>query len=458
MRKFLVMLAVAGWLSMAMGESSAQVWFYPVPEGEAKSTLWNVTSEETAVDLYTARTCDPPFDKNYDFGGEYAFLSFDMEKPVSLELEACGGVSVENVRILPENAPVKIVKKETSKLEITVEKPCQFSVEPNGRKHPLLVFANEPEKAKPNPQDPNVIWIPRGVTDPENGKITLTDNQTLYLEAGAVLRGGLEVRGNNIRITGRGILDGNPWEWRKGPTSNVIDLLDCENVQIDGIIVRGASHWTIVPKNCDQILIENVKICGGRVQNDDGINPCNSRHVTIRNCFIRSDDDCIAIKGLRREWGNCEDILVENCIFWCDRARITLLGHESRADFMRRITYRNCDVIHFQMPVFLLEPGEEMRLEEIHVENIRIHGENQKTENWIAIVRPTVNQYMHTQSPGHIRNCLFQNITLTGTPGWYGILLEGKDEQHPTENIQLKNIQILGKTLGETLRKGEFLK
>ncbi|MDO4582883.1 MAG: glycosyl hydrolase family 28 protein [Planctomycetia bacterium] len=458
MRKIGIMLAVLGCLGVMTGESSGKVQFSPVPEGEAKSTLWKVTSDGNVVDLYTARTCDPPFDKNYDFGGEYAFLSFDMEEPVSLKLDACGGISVENVRIQPENAPVKIVKKEGNSLEIVVEKPCQFSVEPNGRKHPLLIFANAPESAKPNPQDPNVIWIPQGVTAPESGKITLTDNQTLYLEAGAVLRGGLEVRGKNIRITGRGILDGNPWEWRMGPTPHVIDLLGCENVQIDGIIVRGASHWTIVPKNCDQILIENVKICGGRVQNDDGINPCNSRHVTIRNCFIRSDDDCIAIKGLRREWGNCEDILVENCIFWCDRARITLLGHESRADFMRRITFRNCDVIHFQMPIFLLEPGEEMRLEEIRVENIRIHGENQKPENWIAIVRPTVNQYMRTQSPGHIRDCLFQNITLTGVPGWYGILLEGKDEQHQTENIRLENIQILGKPLHETLRKGSFLK
>ena len=35
---------------------------------------------------------------------------------------------------------------------------------------------------------------------------------------------------------------------------------------------------------------------------------------------------------------NVENITVENCILWCDRARIFLLGHESRAPFMRDIT------------------------------------------------------------------------------------------------------------------------
>ena len=32
---------------------------------------------------------------------------------------------------------------------------------------------------------------------------------------------------------------------------------------------------------------------------------------------------------------------VRNCVFWCDRARIVLMGHESRAPYMRRVTFRN---------------------------------------------------------------------------------------------------------------------
>ena len=121
------------------------------------------------------------------------------------------------------------------------------------------------------------------------------------------------------------------------------------NVTVTGITIRGSSHWTIVPRGSRNVTIRNVKLCNSRVQNDDGINPCNSQDVLITDCFIRSDDDCVALKGLNFDDANSnvERITVENCILWCDRARIFLLGHESRAQFMRDVTLRNLDIIHF---------------------------------------------------------------------------------------------------------------
>ena len=91
-------------------------------------------------------------------------------------------------------------------------------------------------------------------------------------------------------------------------------------------------------------------------QNDDGINPCNSQDVRITDCFIRSDDDCVALKGLSLNSpnNNVERITVEKCTLWCDRARIFLLGHESRAAFMRNVTLRNLDIIHFSMTRILV--------------------------------------------------------------------------------------------------------
>ena len=120
---------------------------------------------------------------------------------------------------------------------------------------------------------------------------------------------------------------------------------------------------------CSNVTVRNVKICNGRVQNDDGINPCNSQDVRITDCFIRSDDDCVALKGLDLDTpdNNVERIVVENSVLWCDRARIFLLGHESRAAFMRDITLRDLDIIHFAMTPFLFEPGEDMHLEDVRV-------------------------------------------------------------------------------------------
>jgi hypothetical protein len=292
------------------------------------------------------------------------------------------------------------------------------------------LFANPLETEKPSVSSPGVIYYGPGVHHVE--RITLTDNQTLYLAGGAVMQAEVLVQGNHVKICGRGIIDGSAWKWREGPVGNLIAIRDSRDVEISGVTLRGSSHWTI----------RNVKLCNSRVQNDDGINPCNSQDVLITDCFIRSDDDCIALKGLELREGknsSVERITIENCIFWCDRARIFLLGHESRAEFMRDVTIRDLDIIHFTMTAFLFEPGEEMRLENIHVEDIRIEGEGQDS---LIRLKPVVNQYMHTKVPGHIRNVMFDKVDVTGQPGKYRIEFGGADEEHRLSEVKLRNVRI----------------
>lgn len=327
---------------------------------------------------------------------------------------------------------------------VTLPGPRKISIEPEGKRGPLLLFANPLEENPPKPDDPNVVYFGPGVHRPE--RIVLKSHQTLYLAGGAVVKGGVIAEGENIRILGRGILDSSDWEWRKGPTPTVISIQGSD-VEVSGITVRGASHWTIVPVHSQRVTIRNVKICGGRVQNDDGINPCNSQDVLITDCFIRSDDDCVAMKGLNFIEGNnnVERIRVENCVLWCDRARIFLLGHESRAPFMRDITLTNLDIIHFSMTPFLLEPGEDMRLENVLVENVRLHGEGQRE---LIRLRPVVNQYMRKKTPGFIKDITFRNITVEGPPGPYRVQIYGADEEHNVRDVIFENVTILGEKLG----------
>jgi hypothetical protein len=319
-------------------------------------------------------------------------------------------------------------------------------VEPDGKNGPLLLFANPLETDVPKPDGPGVVYFGPGVHKPE--KIILESNQTLYLAGGSVVKAEVLAQGANIRICGRGILDGSDWEWRKGPIGNLIAIRNSSDVEVNGITLRGSSHWTIVPKNCQRVTIRNVKLCNSRVQNDDGINPCNSQDVLITDCFIRSDDDCVALKGLdfSAPNSNVERITVENSILWCDRARIFLLGHESRAAFMRNITLRNLDIIHFSMTPFLFEPGEDMRLEDITVEDIRIHGEGQKE---FIRLRPVVNQYMSKKVPGFIRNVRFQNVTVHGQSGDYLVQIEGADAEHDVRDVSFENVSIMGSKLTE---------
>jgi hypothetical protein len=343
-------------------------------------------------------------------------------------------------------------------LTITLERPTKLSLEPDGKKGPLLLFANPLEKDIPQPDEPNVVYYGRGVHKPE--RIELGDDQTLYLAGGSVVKAEVLVRGTNVRIRGRGILDGSDWAWRTGPVGNLIAIRDSQNVDISGVTLRGSSHWSIVPVDSQNVTVRNVKLCNSRVQNDDGINPCNSQDVLITDCFIRSDDDCIALKGLnyRRDNNNVERITVENSTLWCDRARIFLLGHESRAEYMRDVTLRNLDIVHFSMTAFLFEPGEDMKLENIHVEKIRINGEGQRS---FARLKPVVNRYMRKKVPGFIKGVRFENVKIVGSQGDYLVQLEGADAEHNVSDIAFRNVQILDTPLTKEsphVRIGEHVK
>ncbi len=437
--------------------STAKVVTYPAPGGEALSGDYQVWADDQKVDVYTTRVLDPPFaGKQWDHGGPYGFANFDMSGRVTVRIVSKR--PLRNVVIRPQSYGIRPVLEDDHTLTLTLKQPRKISIEPDGIKGPLLLFANPLQADPPSPGDPGVVYFGPGVHKPV--KITLADDQTLYVAGGAVVKAEVFASGNRIRIRGRGILDGSDWAWRKGPVGNLIAIRDSRDVEISGVTLRGSSHWTIVPMDCRQVTVRNVKLCNSRVQNDDGINPCNSQDVLITDCFIRSDDDCIALKGIdfRGKNSNVERITVENSILWCDRARIFLLGHESRAQYMRNVTLRNLDIVHFSMTPFLFEPGEEMRLENITIEDVRIHGEGQRE---LIRLRPVVNQYMRKRVPGTIRNVSFVNVTVEGRPGEYQVQLEGADAEHDVRDVSFENVSILGAPLSEEsahLRLGQHTK
>lgn len=436
----LMLMAATAFGSAA---DAGQVVTYAAPRGEKLSDDYQVWAGGKKVDVYTARTLDAPFaGKHWDHGGPYGFAGFDMSGRVTVRVTS--KKSLARVVIRPQSFGIRAKAAGKNTITFDLDRPRKLSIEPDGKRGPLLLFANPPETNRPKKGDAGVVYYGPGVHKPE--KITLGSNQTLYLAGGAVVKAEVLAQGENIRIRGRGILDGSPWPWRKGPVGNLIAIRSSRSVEVSGVTLRGSSHWTIVPVHSRGVTVRNVKICNSRVQNDDGINPCNSQDVLITDCFIRSDDDCVALKGLsfRGKNSNVERIIVEKSVLWCDRARIFLLGHESRAKFMRKVTLRDLDIIHFSMTAFLFEPGEDMRLEDVTVGNVRIHGEGQRE---LIRLRPVVNQYMRKKVPGFIRNVTFRNVKLTGRKGGYRVQVLGADAEHNVEDVRFEGVTILGRRL-----------
>jgi hypothetical protein len=330
-----------------------------------------------------------------------------------------------------------------------------------------LLFANPPEATPPDKNDPNVRYFGPGLHQAD--AIELTNNQTLYLAPGAVVQGGIHARGTNITIRGRGILDGNSYPRFKGPTRYPVLLDNCRDVTVEGIVIKDGWSWTFVPRGCDGVRVENIKLVCARIENGDGFDPVNSRNVTLRNSFIRTDDDCIAPKGMGVNWENyyrpdsggegangqaLENLLVENCILWTDRAHVWRIGCESRAEAMRQFTFRNIDVLHFpdlwtpdEVPFCIsLEPSDELPLENFLFEDIRIRTSGQRG---FIDVRPKVTQWARKPVPGRIQNVIFRNVSFTGPAGKAPgrVRVSGPGPAHSVANVRFENVTRNGETL-----------
>ena len=122
---------------------------------------------------------------------------------------------------------------------------------------------------------------------------------------------------------------------------------------------------------------------------------------------------------------------------------------------MRHIVLRNLDILHFNMTPFLFEPGEEMSIEDVQVENITAYADypNQSGDQSFDLIRlrPTVNQYMNTKVPGRISNLQFKNVSLTGEEreGKYPIWVVGADPEHQVSDVTFDKITWFSHPLDE---------
>lgn len=294
---------------------------------------------------------------------EAYFVSFDLLEKSEIEIEVSEDFSVFEIRPRSFNLNAR---REGRKIFLSVDRPMNFTVEIDGTSNALHVFAN-PEKVIPQGE---VIYYGKG--EHKADLIWLKSNQTLYIDEGATVYGVVYAKdAENVKIMGRGVLDSSPY--RRGNDEStggreVIDaLLDkgfvpvdmkyhgnlvlnhCKNCLIEGIILRDAPMWsTIIRNDSENITIDNIKVIGQWRYNSDGINICTSKNVTVKNCFIRSFDDCIITRGayLEGEEGNVEDVVVENCVLWCDWGKSieTWCGHKPTE--IKNIVFRNNYLIH----------------------------------------------------------------------------------------------------------------
>lgn len=197
------------------------------------------------------------------------------------------------------------------------------------------------------------VVVPKGVF--LTGGLRLRSNTTLFLKAGAILRGSRNpedyyayrddkieplkefvlppkvketgstlpysnwnsglikvISAKNIAIIGEcgSYIDGmdcyNPEgeEGYRGP--HAINIFDTENITLEGYTIINSANWAHNIYCSRNITAKNVTVLGGH----DGFDVRTCDNILIEDCEFRTGDDCVA--GFDNK-----DVVVRNCIFDC---------------------------------------------------------------------------------------------------------------------------------------------
>jgi len=199
--------------------SYGQITTWQGPEGFASTKYYQVKVNGKPVPVY-----DTPI---------ASYAVFDFSGEVNVEVNTMYDVRWVDIR--PLRWGFKPEYTGDNSFRFNLKQQANLSLELNGRirQQPLFIFAGTPETSRPSRSDTNVIWF-EGRKLYKDVKLNLKDNQTVYIEGGAVVQGYIIAQEKkNIKICGRGILDGTFNKTTEDNRNRFISLKDCENISIE---------------------------------------------------------------------------------------------------------------------------------------------------------------------------------------------------------------------------------
>lgn len=468
----LVALAATACAADAAAQAAPEVTVSPAPAGEALCEDYKLTVGGLEVPVYACRVSAVPFNQVWpgyqrplDQTELAGFAYWDMRGPVDIEVRCKRAPGAVLVR--PQALGIKATIA-GERISFRLERPRPIVVEIDGSHNALHLFASPPEQNIPKPDAPDVRWFGPGVHRP--GKIELQNNQTVYIAAGAVVYGCIAGKGvSNVRICGRGILDQSQFERGKGGGS--VKLQDCSDIVIDGLVMRDPDVWCCSLFGCSKAAIQNLKLIGLWRYNADGIDICNSENIAVRDCFVRSYDDSLVVKGLKWKGNDsyherpARNIRFSGCVLWNDWGRAAEIGAETSAPEVSDIVFEDCDVIHNTHIALDIQHGDRAAVRDIRFQDIRVEvdqnnprprmqgkpgetyspGAPTYSPELIVIVIQK-NFYSHDDQRGTVRNVLFKNISVTG-PRMLQSWMRGLDVEHNVSGVSIEKLSLNGERL-----------
>jgi hypothetical protein len=444
----------------------AQVTTWQTPEGFASDRYYQVKVNGIPVPVF-----DTPI---------ASYAVFDVTGEAKVEVNTVYDVRWVDIR--PLRWGLKPEYTGDNSFSFSLKESANLSLELNGRirQQPLFIFAGKPETNRPSKSDKNVIWFEGGKLY-KDVKLELQDNQTVYLEGGAVVQGTIGAHNKkNIRICGRGILDGSLVKEMPGNKHRWISLSDCSNIQIEGITLHNGTTWQVALFHCDQAEIKGIRIVS-ESGSDDGMDICRCTNVVIDGVFAHTKDDCIAIKSQGDYPGSdpTDNILVKNCVFWNSIwGNAIEIGFELYSDEVKNIRFENIDVIHVEDGATMsVHNAGQAHVHGITFENIRVEDSRQKLFDvaifysqwgpdgnrdpeftkkyylhgaWDGVQKiPEGTEEYHSKFRGAISEIIFKDIQVIGGLLPFSVF-HGFDQQKNVSGVRIENLAYMGTRLTDT--------
>jgi hypothetical protein len=319
-----------------------------------------------------------------------------------------------------------------------------------------------------------IVYLPNGTF--LSASLMLRSHVALYLAGGAVLRSSgepgrftdcyrkhsLNMNGTwflstepgseDIRIFGRGTIDGNARELRgkNHYLNNLVVPLQTSHFSIEGVVLRDSGLWGLIPTRSDHVVIRDTKHFNEADQffEDDAVDIIECQDVLVSRTFAISEDDAYSTKTWAKDtdiaanWpGEPEelrDVVFENCLAWsrCAAFKVGFGNFQPQ----RRILFRNSTAYRCMRAVALnhswgTAPTENVTFESIVGEGFQPRERDREKCRWLDI---------NTGAEGAVVNTVLRHITMTQA-GYEPSRIEGFSATAKIDGLRIEDVIIEGK-------------
>ena len=225
----------------------------------------------------------------------FALFTDSFRQPLKVRVTRRAG-TFSKVEIRPLSYGIVPDVQTPNSVEFELGDPAQkVSVEFDGnRMENLFILPDLPDTAIP--MGANVTYFGPGVHNAGVIRIANESGRILYLDEGAVVLGRIEAENAaNLTIRGRGVFCSSQEDHGAGRRPQM-EFRNCDNLKIEGILLRDTPNWTLKIVGSTGVHIDNIKEIGW-IMNSDGMDFICCRDVLVENTFQRNYDDNVTIKA-----------------------------------------------------------------------------------------------------------------------------------------------------------------